>query len=590
MEYRIQVVTFPNLVLALLRGPSWARKAVTQLRQPAVYQRFHGAISACARYAHFSSRPREEVVVPPPAAQPSLGPDQETSTNRTTLRFPSHRPPGSLAKSQKQNLVDPRHRQKWISQRPAKQPNVSRPGAGSDHPADRDGHLTREEVPLFRVPPLSDLPLVDPNVDVFPPLEGREQNDRDQRAELMRQAGLDQEPEHARENRAKREEARQRWVDNIAAPVQQTRQRRAGDDVDEDNDNDDDGGGKTGGYALTTRSLRLASALNSFEVGEDGLNNPLCHLFTLLAPFYVEYTGIIVKVFNDYVREITADVRLVEIWRHRVMQPNGGWLEIARQIAHFLAAEPNQLNVDNEFLLDTCMPYWKQLAGTGRGNFEANLRSYCREYNPLAGDVGAVLASRSTNAQYADPAFLKVVSVFRQNWTQTNRPPLAIDGLTSSNLWLTSLKSIGLSLGKKVLSANMRSALEKIIKDRSEAVQGGGEVDADKQEAVCKGILATRRSELQGVNNEAAALTTWGRTLLDQAGIDAVTQHGLMPWMLRVGRALLERVPISPANSSLDEIILAQDDNIRVQEAVPFFVALGMDIALVCCCHFQIVF
>ena len=60
-----------------------------------------------------------------------------------------------------------------------------------------------------------------------------------------------------------------------------------------------------------------------------------------------------------------------------------------------------------------------------------------------------------------------------------------------------------------------------------------------------------------------------------------------MPWMLQVGRALLERVPISPADSSLDEIILAQDDNIRVQEAVPFFVALGMDVGLVCYCGFD---
>lgn len=523
-------------------------------------------------------------VGPAPAVAVAPAADQEVSGKRTTFRFPTTRQ-GQQPKVLRQQLPDETRYHQRSSRHPARQVNAMLNRQRLGHSVLPDTHLERPEAPRWIVTPGDALPLLDPHVDDEEGTEAQQQ-----RAHFMRDGGHVDAPDWAARAAETRAEQQAEWEGRI--PVDQRRYERgrqdeaADDEGDEDEDEGEAGAAVAGTWDMTTLPLRLSSSLNFFAPNEVGVANPLFHLFHLLPPFWVQYTTIIMSVFNLYIRELTTDVRLLEIWRFRTSSSNAreGWKQIVREIAQLLETSIQHYNVEQKAVQEAYLPKWHVFAARNKPSFLEGLRHYCDANAVFGRDGAALLHARPRNAANIDPALLTVIIRYRQARPGGfPRAPLHVDGLTSAERWLGGIKNVKNDLNKKILSANLRKAFEKRLMAKIDDAAGEDYVTDGMKASILAKVMAIVHTDVT-YSPQETALGRWVGSVLEEAGCSGTVLEDFRPWLREIGIAFRTRCTLSSHNSSLDARLTGGaggDPDVRVQEIVPFFSALGVDISIV---------
>lgn len=536
------------------------------------------AIAACVRYAHHGADVRSQIAIPDVAADQQQGIDVDVS-DRTTFRFPRRRAAPKVPRIQTPGEKAFHNRS---GRRPGRQANVLiNPGVLGHRPYP-DLHLSRVEAHRYSTTPPGQLALYDPNIDLD------DEAEQVQRNQFMIDQGKTRPPKWAPKAAEKREQMRAEWEDGLAPAAARTPGR--GQDDEEDGDDGDDqvdtvAAATRGAWDIVTLPLVLSSSLNFFHPAEAGVRNPLYHLFLLLPAFWIEYSNVVVDVFNIYTQILTTDQRLLEVWRYRSSRGNMEWLRVARELVNLLSISTAHFpNVDRMATEAEYLPKWShygetQVDGVHFENiaFRANLKLYCDEFG-VFDHQGAALLREARVAENLDPALVFAVIKYRRAAAAGFAiPPLKVNGLTDLTVWQGGIRNLWNSLAAKLKSANLRAQFEEEIEAKTKAAADGQRVSSSMLDSITRGVFDISHRH----TDSPARVERWIDQLLEGAGCKEGFLNGLRPWLRQVAMAFHTRATRSSHYSSLEMRLTTMDPDIRVLEMVPFFAYLGMDISLV---------
>lgn len=329
-------------------------------------------------------------------------------------------------------------------------------------------------------------------------------------------------------------------------------------------------------YPLTVIKKPILGAFRGFTRGTLGSKNPFVHYMTLVTFCNRMINDVLIRALQQYVDIITTDSRLVDVCRYRFRKGTYGWGTVVDQFCHMLSKVEGKALIDVSEVHANYLERWSHVYCDNHQARARELEHYIHQKGIFDVSTAGLLKHTAASAENVDPAMLFVAKSIRSSRRGAPLlPPVTL------GLWTSQIHEIGLAIGKKVASANLRSGLRKLISASCGSHFPSPVSCLRATDAVLNALLESKRSELAN----ATLRDAWASQVLAEipnCPASVVTPgSAFQQWLIVLATHRYERTPDSPMDSTLEVAMTTGDAWIRVSDLIPFFGAVGMDLTVV---------